>query len=66
MPRRLVPVVTGEQKLTSGLERARIRGCWRSKQEFPKLDMVLVGVTESWLVARGHRRPAGVPVIHRQ
>jgi len=59
----LVPVVTGEQKLYVAVERAAdIRGVLALKQEFPKLDMVLVGVTEGWLVAEDIAA-AGVPVI---
>lgn len=59
----LVPVVTGKQKLYVDVERmADIRAVLGLKQEFPKLDLVLVGVTEGWLVA-GEIAAAGVPVI---
>lgn len=59
----LVPVVTGKQKLYVDVERmADIRAVLALKQEFPKLDLVLVGATEGWLVA-GEIAAAGVPVI---
>ncbi|MBI1404064.1 MAG: amidohydrolase family protein [Porphyrobacter sp.] len=59
----LVPVVTGKQKLYVAVDRAAdIRGVLALRQEFPKLDMVLVGATEGWLVAN-EIAAAGVPVI---
>jgi imidazolonepropionase-like amidohydrolase len=59
----LVPVVTGRQKLYVEVERmADIRAVLALKREFPKLDLVLVGVTEGWLVAP-EIAAAGVPVI---
>ena len=59
----LVPVVTGAQKLYVAVERAAdIRGVLALKREFPRLDLVLVGATEGWLVA-GDIAAAGVPVI---
>lgn len=59
----LVPVVTGKQKLYVEVERmADIRSVLALKQEMPKLDLVLVGATEGWLVA-GEIAAAGVPVI---
>ena len=59
----LVPVVTGKQKLYVDAERmADIRAVLALKQEYPKLDLVLVGATEGWLVARDIAA-AGVPVI---
>lgn len=59
----LVPVVTGRQKLYVDVERmADIRAVLALKQEFPKLDLVLVGATEGWLVA-ADIAAAGVPVI---
>ncbi|MCZ8368752.1 MAG: amidohydrolase family protein [Porphyrobacter sp.] len=59
----LVPVVTGKQKLYVDAERmADIRAVLALKQEFPKLDLVLVGATEGWLVAK-EIAAAGVPVI---
>ncbi|MEE4316789.1 MAG: amidohydrolase [Erythrobacter sp.] len=59
----LVPVVTGKQKLYVAVDRAAdIRSVLALKQEFPALDMVLVGVTEGWLVANDIAA-AGVPVI---
>ena len=59
----LVPVVTGKQKLYVAVERAAdIRAVLALKSEFPALDMVLVGVTEGWLVAN-EIAAAGVPVI---
>ncbi len=59
----LVPVVRGEQKLYVRVERASdIRAVLALRSEFPKLDMVLVGVSEGWLVAN-EIASAGVPVI---
>ncbi len=59
----LVPVVRGEQKLYIRVERASdIRAALALKSEFPRLDMVLVGVSEGWLVADEIAR-SGVPVI---
>ena len=59
----LVPVVTGRQKLYVAVERAAdIRAVLGLKKEFPALDMVLVGVTEGWIVA-DEIAAAGVPVI---
>jgi imidazolonepropionase-like amidohydrolase len=59
----LVAVVTGKQKLYVDAERmADIRAVLALKQEFPKLDLVLVGATEGWLVA-SEIAAAGVPVI---
>ena len=59
----LVPVVTGKQKLYVTVERAAdIRGVLALKSEFPKLDLVLVGASEGWLVA-SEIAAAGVPVI---
>jgi imidazolonepropionase-like amidohydrolase len=59
----LVPVVTGNQKLYVAVDRAAdIRAVLALKSEFPKLDLVLVGVTEGWMVAN-EIAAAGVPVI---
>ena len=59
----LVPVVTGRQKLYVAVERAAdIRSVLALKADYPKLDLVLVGVTEGWLVAN-EIAAAGVPVI---
>lgn len=59
----LVPVVRGEQKLYVAVERASdIRSVLALKDEFPRLDMVLLGVSEGWLVA-SEIAAAGVPVI---
>ena len=59
----LVPVVTGRQKLYVEVERmADIRAVLALKQEYPRLDLVLVGATEGWLVANDIAA-AGVPVI---
>ena len=59
----LVPVVTGKQKLYVDVERmADIRAVLALKQEYPKLDLVLVGATEGWLV-ENEIAAAGVPVI---
>ncbi len=59
----LVPVVDGRQPLYVAVERAAdIRSALALKREFPRLDMVLVGATEGWLVARDIAA-AHVPVI---
>ena len=59
----LVPVVTGKQKLYVAVDRmADIRAVLALKAEYPKLDLVLVGATEGWLVA-SDIAAAGVPVI---
>ena len=59
----LVPVARGEQPLYVMVERAAdIRSALALKQEFPRLDMVLVGASEGWLVA-SEIAAAGVPVI---
>lgn len=59
----LVPVVTGRQKLYVAVDRmADIRAVLALKQEYPRLDLVLVGATEGWLVA-SEIAAAGVPVI---
>ncbi len=59
----LVPVIEGRTKLLvhaeSGLDILRTLDL---KREFPKLDLVLVGATEGWTVAR-QIAAAGVPVI---
>ncbi len=59
----LVPVISGQQKLYIYVERAAdIRAVLAMRSEFPKLDMVLVGVSEGWLVA-DELAAANVPVI---
>lgn len=59
----LVPVVTGRQKLYIAVNRAAdIRSVLALKADYPKLDLVLVGATEGWLVADAIAA-AGVPVI---
>lgn len=59
----LKPVVAGTQKLYVAVERAAdIRSVLKLKTEFPRLDMVLVGVSEGWMVA-GEIAASGVPVI---
>lgn len=59
----LAKVVDGTQILYVGVERASdIRGVLALKAEFPKLDLVLVGATEGWLVAP-QIAAAGVPVV---
>ncbi len=59
----LVPVVNGEQKLYVMVERAAdILAVLALRGEFPNLDLVLVGASEGWLVAR-EIAAAGVPVI---
>ncbi len=59
----LVPVLQGRQYLLVHVERASdILAVLDLKREFPSLKLVLVGVTEGWLVADDIAR-AGVPVI---
>ncbi len=59
----LVPVVRGEQKLFVMVERASdIRSVIALKREFPRLDLVLVGASEGWLVAP-EIAAANIPVI---
>ncbi len=59
----LVPVVIGEQPLYVHVERAAdIRSVLALRDEFPRLDLVLVGVSEGWLAATDIAA-AGVPVI---
>lgn len=59
----LMPVVTGQQKLYVAVERAAdIRAVLALKSQYPRLDLVLVGATEGWLVAN-EIAAAGVPVI---
>ncbi|MBX7541626.1 amidohydrolase family protein [Qipengyuania sphaerica] len=59
----LVPVVNGQQKLYVKVERAiDILSAIALREDFPKLDMVLVGATEGWMVAE-RIAAAGVPVI---
>ena len=59
----LGPVIAGEQALYVGVERASdIRSVLGLKRDFPRLDLVLVGASEGWLVAR-EIAAAGVPVI---
>lgn len=59
----LVPVVEGRQKLYVMVERAAdIRSVLALTREFPNLDLVLVGASEGWLVAR-EIAAAGVPVL---
>ena len=59
----LVPVVSGEQKLYVAVDRASdILSVLALREEFPRLDMVIVGAGEGWLVAE-EIAEAGVPVI---
>ncbi len=59
----LVPVVNGTQPLYVAVERASdIRSVLALREDFPRLDMVLVGAGEGWLVADAIAA-AGVPVI---
>ncbi|WAT17096.1 amidohydrolase family protein [Aurantiacibacter sp. MUD11] len=59
----LVPVVHGEQKLYVIVHRASdILSVLALREEFPALDMVLVGVTEGWMVA-DQIAASGVPVL---
>lgn len=59
----LGPVIAGTQQLLVEAHRASdIRAVLALKQEFPRLDLVLVGATEGWLMAR-EIAAAGIPVI---
>lgn len=59
----LGPVISGAQQLFIEAHRASdIRAVLALKQEFPRLDLVLVGATEGWLVA-GEIAKSGIPVI---
>ena len=59
----LVPVVRGEQPLYVVVERASdIREVLALREDFPALDLVLVGASEGWLVA-DEIAAARVPVI---
>lgn len=56
-------VLNGTQKLYVGVERASdIRAVLGLKKSYPKLDVVLLGASEGWLVAR-EIAAAGIPVI---
>lgn len=56
-------VTSGMQKLYVHVERAQdIRGVLSLKREFPKLDLVLLSVSEGWMVA-DEIAASGVPVI---
>jgi imidazolonepropionase-like amidohydrolase len=59
----LGPVVAGRQQLLVQAHRASdIRAVIALAQEFPRIELVLVGATEGWLVADEIAR-AGIPVI---
>ncbi len=59
----LAPLIAGRQKMYVEVESARdIRAMLNFKREFSRLDMVLVGASEGWLVA-DEIAAAGVPVI---
>lgn len=59
----LVPVVNGTQPLYVRVERASdIQAVLGLKKTYPKLQLVLLGVGEGWMVARDIAA-AGVPVI---
>lgn len=59
----LSAVVTGAQPLYVQVERAAdIRAVLGLRKQYPKLRLVLVGVSEGWIVARDIAE-AGVPVI---
>lgn len=59
----LARVIDGSQPLYVGVERAAdIRAVLALKGEFPRLDLVLVGASEGWLVA-SEIAAARVPVI---
>ncbi|WP_260483811.1 amidohydrolase family protein [Sphingomicrobium flavum] len=59
----LRPVVRGEEKLMVNVSRAAdILNVLKLREEFPRLDLVLLGVAEGWRVAP-QIAAAGVPVI---
>ena len=59
----LVTVLDGKQQLYVHVERASdISAVLGLKRTFPKLDLVLVGVSEGWIVAK-EIAASGVPVI---
>ncbi|VVT02697.1 amidohydrolase family protein [Erythrobacter sp. EC-HK427] len=59
----LAEVVSGRQKLYVTVHRAAdILSVLALREEFPQLDLVLVGVTEGWMVA-DRIAASGVPVI---
>ncbi|QKG70819.1 amidohydrolase family protein [Erythrobacter mangrovi] len=59
----LGPVLNGSQKLYVGVERASdIRAVLGLKASYPKLDLVLLGASEGWIVA-SEIATSGVPVI---
>jgi imidazolonepropionase-like amidohydrolase len=61
--RALIPVVRGDQPLYVAVERASdILSTLALKREFPRLNLVLVGASEGWMVA-SDIAAAGVPVI---
>lgn len=59
----LGPVIAGAQPLYVVAERAAdIRAVIGLKREFPRLDLVILGASEGWLVA-GELAASGVPVL---
>ncbi|WP_271079157.1 amidohydrolase family protein [Aurantiacibacter sp. MUD61] len=59
----LVPALRGEQQLYIRVERASdILAAIALREEFPSLDMVIVGATEGWMVA-DQIAASGIPVI---
>jgi len=59
----LIPVLNGTQKLYVAVDRASdIRSVLALRNEFSRLDIVLVGAGEGWMVAN-EIAAAGVPVI---
>ena len=59
----LVPVLRGEQQLYVQVDRAQdILSAIALRDEFSRLDMVIVGAAEGWMVAR-EIAASGVPVI---
>ncbi|MBH5321300.1 amidohydrolase family protein [Aurantiacibacter sediminis] len=59
----LVPALRGEQQLYVRVERASdILAAIALREEFPSLDMVIVGATEGWMVA-DRIAASGIPVI---
>ncbi len=59
----LVPIIRGQQQLYVEVERAAdIRNVLGLKRKYSRLDLVLVGASEGWLVA-SEIASSGVPVI---
>lgn len=59
----LKPLIAGEQIMLVNADRVMdIRNALRLKAKYPRLDMVILGAAEGWMVA-GELAAAGVPVL---